>query len=227
MASVFVTTKYLWQWDEEAYVHFGNSFVWFYSRFGGHLAVIEQLIDSGSEILFRFSGWLSLSEEEKADIKACRRLNTEMMTLAAIMYRAGWKFSALTVTADIEMYKRLKASKGKDSDKTLIEKLQKRYAGSEMAMLASALSNADWKFGSLVDAGEIEMYNRLKGSQAGGDDVILLAMLQKRTAHYSLIVPFLERPWMKKICKYLEACIVMLFKQQVNLQFLKMMGGMH
>jgi len=124
----FVTKKYLLQWDEEAYRKFGNSFVWFYSRFGGHLTAIEQLIDDGSEIVFRFSGWLSLSEEEKADIRACRRINSEMMRLAAIMYRAEWKFSALTNTADIEMYNRLKASKGKGSDNTLIEKLQKRYA---------------------------------------------------------------------------------------------------
>ena len=127
----FVTKKYLLQWDEEAYRKFGNSFVWFYSKFGGQLAVIEQLIDDGSEIVFRFSGWLSLSEEEKADIRACRRINSEMITLAAIMYRAEWKFSALTNTADIEMYNRLKASKGKGSDNTLIEKLQKRYASHE------------------------------------------------------------------------------------------------
>jgi len=124
----FVCTSHLLQWDEEAYRKFGNSFVWFYSRFGGHLAVIKELIANGSEIVFRFSGWLSLSEEEKADIRACRRLNSEIITLAAIMYRAGWEFSALTSTADIEMYNRLKASKGKGSDKTLIEKLQKRYA---------------------------------------------------------------------------------------------------
>ena len=43
-----------------------------------------------------------------------------------------------------------------------------------------------WKFGSLVNVREIEMYNRLKRSQAGNDDDVLLAMLQKRTAHYSI-----------------------------------------
>ena len=182
----FVNTSYLLQWDEKAFKQFGNSFVWFYSKFGGHLAVIEQLIDDGSEIVFRFSGWLSLSEEEKADIRACRRINSEMMRLAAIMYRAEWKFSALTNTADIELFNRLKASKGKGSDKTLIEKLKKRYAPFEMAKLASTLSDLGWKFGSLVDARDIEMYNRLKGSQAGGDDVLLLAMLQEKTPHYSI-----------------------------------------
>ena len=68
---------------------------------------------------------------------------------------------------------------------------RRRFAPCEMKKLASALSKVGWKFSSLVDTHEIEMYNRLKESQAGGDDDALLDMLQKRydaqTQHYSTI----------------------------------------
>ena len=75
----FVVKRNLMQWDDADYVRFNLSLVMFYSSFP-ELEVIGKLIEMGSRITHRYSGWDFMTVQEREDMKALRRAIQETAT---------------------------------------------------------------------------------------------------------------------------------------------------
>jgi hypothetical protein len=178
----WVNKAYLLNWDEDDYVPFANSLVWFYSSFYVDIGRLKDK-EGGSEILLRFSGLISMTPAERKEIRDCRRANQEMMVLAAAMHRVGWKREMLTVESEVAMYDRLFARKGKGDHANFLLLLQKRFSHCRATMLAVALYKVGWDPSKLSAQSEKELYQELLESKTENDNhEELLKLLKKKSA---------------------------------------------
>ena len=182
----WVNKAYLLNWDEDDYVPFANSLVWFYSNFYVDIGRLKDK-EGGSEILLRFSGLISMTPAERKEIRDCRRANQEMMVLAAAMHRVGWNRGKLQ-SSEVEMYDRLFARKGKDDHANFLLRLQKRFSHCRAIMLAVALYNVGWDHRKLSVQSEKDLYQELLGSKTeNGTHEELLKLLKKKSPVNSAI----------------------------------------
>ena len=131
--------SYLLQFDEQDFVQFGRALVGFYSSFES-LKTLQGLV---SKIAFRFSGWLSMTAEEKAALVLNRLFFFKSRTVASALVKVDWNPSSLEGNAK-ELWEQLLGDDyGAKEENDMLARLKVVHDNMRWGTLASALFSGD------------------------------------------------------------------------------------
>ena len=132
--------SYLLQFDEQDFVQFGRVLVGFYSSFES-LKTLQGLV---SKIAFRFSGWLSMTAEEKAALVLNRLFFFKSQTVASALVKVDWNPSSLNGTPKDLWEQLLGNDSGDEAKNDLLDRLKVVHDNMRWGTLAWALFGVNY-----------------------------------------------------------------------------------